>query len=67
MGQSRHEFGFHERGDAAAAGDVIGINGLLSPLYVANLSKWLLPPETCSSGHATSASEPTKSLRNDNA
>jgi hypothetical protein len=55
MGQSRQEFGFHGRGDAAAAGDVVGINGLLSVLYVAKPSKWLLPPEAGSPARAAGA------------
>jgi hypothetical protein len=43
MGQSRQEFGFQERRAAALAAFVVGINGLLSPLYVAKMKKWLLP------------------------
>jgi hypothetical protein len=44
MGQSRHEFGFQGRVAAALAGVVVGMNGLLSVLYVAKLPNWLLPP-----------------------
>jgi hypothetical protein len=43
MGQSRQEFGFHGRGEAALAGVVVGINILLDRLYVAKTLKWLLP------------------------